>query len=213
MELNLAKVKSKGQTVALSKLTIKALGKNKFNYKTNEINKHVYLKEKVIIKKEYKLNIENIKIKSNKNISLAKTNFEKAKIEHKTSTLNADLLDAKHNIKTVTKEAKRDFIEYKKEMIEKYSLSKNNLSGEYLVNYEERKCKIIKLSKALNNAVMNVATKVDIVKNLHKNPTKLSGGQQQRVAIARAIVKKPSILLLDEPLSNLDAKLRISTRE
>ncbi|WP_373438630.1 ABC transporter ATP-binding protein, partial [Metamycoplasma equirhinis] len=54
---------------------------------------------------------------------------------------------------------------------------------------------------------------VEITKNLAKRPTQLSGGQQQRVAIARAIVKKPKILLLDEPLSNLDAKLRISTRK
>ncbi len=68
------------------------------------------------------------------------------------------------------------------------------------------------IKESIDKRVQDAAQMLDIKHLLHRRPKELSGGQRQRVALGRAIVRQPKVFLMDEPLSNLDAKLRIQTR-
>ena len=168
------------------------------------------------LKEEYPSKIAKIKEESNLKISEAKEELKIAKEDIKNNNeIKEKIAKAKRNLKLVPKLALTTFKEAKSDIESKYDIAniEAKLSKEDIEHIHQLSDKIIKLKEVINNEVLKVSKVVGITKNLGKKPTKLSGGQQQRVAIARAIVKNPDILLMDEPLSNLDAKLRITTRE
>ena len=72
--------------------------------------------------------------------------------------------------------------------------------------------KVRKVAGDHDAMVKRASAMVELDEFLHRKPAELSGGQRQRVALARAVVRDPNVFLMDEPLSNLDAKLRVSTR-
>ena len=84
---------------------------------------------------------------------------------------------------------------------------------EYLQTHEVPLCKMRKLTRnEMDIEINKIADSIDLARYLFRKPSALSGGQRQRVALGRAIVRKPRVFLMDEPLSNLDAKLRVQTR-
>ena len=115
--------------------------------------------------------------------------------------------------------AKGNLHEVREKILKESLVQKNNQIQyfeekiEYYQNNEVPLYKLRKLTKEeIDIEVNKAAESIDLVKYLFRKPAALSGGQRQRVALGRAIVRKPKVFLMDEPLSNLDAKLRVQTR-
>lgn len=179
--------------------------------------KNQYVEKYNSIKKEYTLKVAESKKSLNDKIALQKQD-----------PLRQQIKEIKERIKITKQETEKVYSSTINELItpifEQNNIKSKNIKkalNDLILLLPEDLQKEIKIlgkdvltiEEAIVRDVLDVAQRVEITKNLGKRPTQLSGGQQQRVAIARAIVKKPKILLLDEPLSNLDAKLRISTRK
>ncbi len=183
--------------------------------------------------------LETMKSKTNEAISLIKKDSQNITLEYKEAikkykdeykdNYSKAKVSSKEKVSQLLEDYENEYKEILREFDPKISEAKNpykqsikliNKQSKKPKNDENVRIKVSNLESQKKNVdleidtkVNEVAEKVGITNNLQKMVTNLSGGQQQRVAISRTLIRNPKILLLDEPLSNLDAKMRVQTRE
>ena len=175
--------------------------------KRGKIDKELLDKRKELYAKLYDFEKE---IANNKKQLIGKDEYRIYLLEHQVKEFEKAI--AYNNVLSNKKPELLNELEQKNIQLNK-TIEELKKQIEYLNNNEVPLFKLRKPTREEMDIEINkVAEQIDLIPYLYRKPAALSGGQRQRVALGRAMVRKPKVFLMDEPLSNLDAKLRVQTR-